>query len=98
MQEPLWTVHRPGDICWRDWDGLGAVYDDGSGDTHLVDALAIEFLELLSRQPLSVAQLLEQLADAIPVEMDADTATALFDRQLRGLRDLGLVTTVTATA
>lgn len=91
MQEPLWTVHRPADICWRDWDGLGAVYNDGSGDTHLVDALAIELLELLSRQPLSVTQLLTQLADAIPEQMDIETAYAFLDRQLRSLRDLGLV-------
>jgi PqqD family protein of HPr-rel-A system len=96
MQEPLWTVHRSADICWRDWDGLGAVYDDGSGDTHLVDALSIEFLELLSRQPLSVTQLLEQLADAIPDLMDVETASAFFDRQLRSLRDKGLVEQVPA--
>ena len=97
MQEPLWIVHRSADICWRDWDGLGAVYDDGSGDTHLVDALSIEFLELLSRQPLSVAQLVEQLADAIPELMDTETAFALFDRQLRSLRDLGLVEQIAAS-
>ena len=98
MQEPLWTVHRAGDVCWRDWDGLGAVYDDGSGDTHLVDALAIECLELLSQQPLSATQLLEQLADAIPEQMDAETASALFNRQLRSLRDLGLVEQIAAPA
>lgn len=91
MPELLWTVRRSGDICWRDWDGLGAVYDDASGDTHLVDVLAIEFLELLIREPLSLAQLLEQLTDAIPVAMDAETSAAFFDRQLRSLRDLGLI-------
>ena len=96
MQESLWIVQRSADISWRDWDGLGAVYDDGSGDTHLVDALAIEFLELLSHQPLSVAQLLEQLADAIPEAMDVETASALFDRQLRSLKDLGLVQQIAA--
>ncbi|MFT7722600.1 MAG: HPr-rel-A system PqqD family peptide chaperone [Roseateles sp.] len=91
MREPLWCIHRPADICWRDWEGLGAVYDDGCGDTHLVDALSIELLELLARQPRSVAQLVEQLADATPELMDAETAAAFFDRQLRALRDLGLV-------
>jgi PqqD family protein of HPr-rel-A system len=96
MQQPLWTVRRSADICWRDWDGLGAVYDDGSGDTHLVDVLSIEFLELLSQQPLSVKQLLEQLADAIPELMDAQTASAFFERQLRSLRDLGLVEQIPA--
>ncbi|MEO6277168.1 HPr-rel-A system PqqD family peptide chaperone [Roseateles sp.] len=91
MLHTLWTVHRSADISWRDWDGLGAVYNDSSGDTHLVDALAIEFLELLRQQPLSVAQLVAQLNDAIPELMDVETAAAFFDRQLRSLRDLGLV-------
>ncbi len=98
MQETLWTLHRSADISWRDWEGLGAVYNDDSGDTHLVDALAIEFLELLSQRPLSVAQLLSQLADAIPDEMDVATATALFDRQLKSLQELGLVERTTVAA
>ncbi len=91
-------IGRPADIVWRDWDGLGAVYDDGSGDTHLVDALAIEFLELLSRQSLSVGQIVEKLTDAIPDLMDTPTAFALFERQLRSLRDIGLVEQTPASA
>jgi len=98
MQASLWIIHRSADISWRDWDGLGAVYNDASGDTHLVDALSIEFLALLRQQPLSVAQLVERLSDAIPDQMDAETATAFFDRQLRSLRDLGLVEQIVAPA
>jgi len=98
MQEPLWVLHQSADICWRDWDGLGAVYNDDSGDTHLVDALSIEFLELLSQRTFSVPQLITQLADAIPDEMDATTATAFFDRQLRSLQELGLVERIAAPA
>lgn len=91
MREPLWSVHRPADLAWRDWDGLGAVYDDGSGDTHLVDALVIEFLELLTQRPRSVRQLVELLGDALPESMDQATAFAFFERQLRSMRDMGLV-------
>lgn len=98
MRESVWTVRRSADICWRDWDGLGVVYDDSSGDTHLVDALAIEFLEMLAGQQLSVGQLVDQLADALPEQMDAATATAFFDRQLHTLRDLGLVEQIATPA
>ncbi|MFG6412443.1 HPr-rel-A system PqqD family peptide chaperone [Roseateles sp. DC23W] len=98
MRESMWTVRRRADICWRDWDGLGVVYDDSSGDTHLVDALAIEFLEMLARQQLCVAQLVDQLADALPEQMDVATATAFFDRQLHALQDLGLVEQIATPA
>ncbi|WP_422010491.1 HPr-rel-A system PqqD family peptide chaperone [Roseateles sp.] len=98
MQESLWMIGRPADITWRDWDGLGAVYDDGSGDTHLVDVLAIEILDLLARQPRSVVQLVEQLADAIPDLMDRETAFALLERHVRSLKDFGLVDQVLAPA
>lgn len=98
MQEPLWRIGRPADIGWRDWDGLGAVYDDGTGDTHLVDALAIEMLELLARQPLSVARMADQLADAFPASMDRDTACALLDRHLHSLMDFGLLEQLHADA
>lgn len=98
MHESLWMIGRPADITWRDWDGLGAVYDDGSGDTHLVDVLAIEVLTLLARQTLSVGQLVEHLADAMPDLMDRDTAFALLERQLRSLKDFGLVQQIVAPA
>ncbi|HEY0956999.1 MAG TPA: HPr-rel-A system PqqD family peptide chaperone [Roseateles sp.] len=99
MPEILWMVGRPADISWRDWDdSLSAVYDDGSGDTHVLDALAVELLELLLRQSLSIRQLIEILADALPDDMDADVAHTFLERQLQSLRDLGLVEQVAAPA
>jgi len=98
LQEARWKIARPADVSWRDWDGLGAVYDDGSGDTHLMDALAIELLELLGDRILSVGQLLDLLADAIPELMDAETAAALFDRHLQSLAALSLVERADAPA
>jgi len=98
MREALWAISRPDDICWRDWDGLGAVYNDCSGDTHVVDALAIELLELLIGSPLSIAGLVVQLADATPELMDAVTTVAFFERQLRSLQALGLVEQIPSTS
>jgi PqqD family protein of HPr-rel-A system len=98
MDQFQWTLSRPADIGWRDWDGLGAVYDDGSGDTHLVDALAVEILELLARDALSIVQLVEQLADAIPDLMDRDTAAAMLERHLWSLKDFGLLERIAARA
>ncbi|PZP30177.1 MAG: hypothetical protein DI603_15575 [Roseateles depolymerans] len=91
MTKPLWTVARPADLCWRDWDELGAIYDDGSGSTHLADALSIELLALLAQRPHSVTALVETLADALPENMGADIAAAFFERQLQALQDLALV-------
>jgi PqqD family protein of HPr-rel-A system len=99
MPETLWTVGRPADISWRDWDdALSAVYDDGSGDTHVLDALSVELLELLLREPLSIQQLNEILADTLPDDMGKVVAHTFLERQLQSLRDLGLVEQVAAPA
>lgn len=91
MTQTRWIVARPSDLVWRDWGELGAVYDDGSGSTHLIDALSVELLSLLAAQARSVPQLVELLADALPENMGPDIAAAFFERQLQSLRDLALV-------
>lgn len=91
MTETQWFVSRPLDLQWRDWDGLGAVYDDGTGDTHLIDALAVELLSLLAQQPRSVRQLVDDLADALPDDMGHEIAAAFFERQLLALQNLALI-------
>lgn len=91
MSQALWFVRRPADLSWRDWDELGAVYDDGSGDTHLIDALGVEILSLLMEQARSVQELAAQLVEAMPDDMSEAVASAFIERQLHGLQDLGLV-------
>ena len=99
MPETLWMVGRPADMAWRDWDdGLSAVHDDGSGDTHVLDALSMELLELLMRQARSVPQLAAELAAALPDDMDQITAHSFLERQLQSLHGLGLIEQLAAPA
>ncbi|MDY0747261.1 HPr-rel-A system PqqD family peptide chaperone [Paucibacter sp. R3-3] len=86
-------------MAWRDWDdGLSAVYDDASGDTHVLDALAMELLELLMRQALSIPELAVELADAVPDDMDQATVHSFLERQLQSLLGLGLIEQLVAPA
>lgn len=90
MAAPAWALTRPQDLLLRDWDDCGAVYDAASGDTHLVNALAIELLVLLRQKPCSEAELVGSLIDDMP----DDTATAAAEQiavQLQWLQRLGLV-------
>jgi len=90
MADPAWALSRPEDLLMRDWDDCGAVYDAASGDTHLVNALAIELLVLLRQKPSSEAELVRSLIDDMP----DDTATAAAEQiasQLLWLQRLGLV-------
>lgn len=90
MASQAWALSRPQDLLLRDWDDCGAVYDAASGDTHLVNALAIELLVLLHQKPCSEAELVGSLIDDMP----DDTAMGAAEQiavQLQWLQRLGLV-------
>jgi PqqD family protein of HPr-rel-A system len=69
----IWQL-RPGQsLEYRDWDGEFVLYNDLSGDTHLLDDAAIELLLALKRGPASFAALAEVLGAAFEIG-DADLA------------------------
>lgn len=69
----IWQL-RPGQaLAYRDWDGEFVLYNDLSGDTHLLDDAAIELLLALQRGPASCAALAEVLRAAFEID-DADLA------------------------
>ena len=63
---------EPGtDLLWRLWDDEVIVYDDRSGDTHLLQGLGAElFLELLNG-PVRLDELTERTAAALDFENDS---------------------------
>ncbi len=62
------TLIAPERLHTRRWGDQAVVYDDRTGDTHLLGALAVDVLRQLERSPLDRDALLERLEDA-----DADT-------------------------
>jgi PqqD family protein of HPr-rel-A system len=89
----VWALMSSGDVLFRSWDddGLVAVYDGLSGDTHLVSPLAGEILRLLKTGPLTPEMLHRHLAAAFEDRDDADAALDMIRTALSQLQDIHLV-------
>ena len=48
------------------------IFDEGSGDTHLLDPLAAELLKVFQESPGEVPALARRLAARLDLELDAD--------------------------
>lgn len=92
MEATHWVAVRPHDLVWREWGEYGAVYDVLSGSTHVLHALALELLALVSVSRLNMEQLLAEFADAMPPQLDAGEVVRQVGQQLQLLQELGLVT------
>ncbi len=78
----------------RSWSGEeGVVFDMLSGDTHLLEPLALELLQRLEPNvPRSARALLDDLADVdVDVEDSLDSALMAVEQSLESMRRVGLV-------
>lgn len=88
-----WCLRRAGALHIKTWDeDESVVYDAVSGDTHLVDPLALVILQELERTTeCAVHQLVQRLRDKCEVQSDGEIA-ARIEQCLHGLNRIGLVT------
>ncbi|MGB9109157.1 MAG: HPr-rel-A system PqqD family peptide chaperone [Telluria sp.] len=86
----MWQVVPGQSLAFREWDGEAVLYNDLSGNTHLLDGAAIEVLEALRSAPATAATLAAILADRIECDADDELPT-LIDELLTGLAGLDLV-------
>lgn len=82
----LWSVPAAEQLLFHDLGPMSVVFNPRSGDTHVLDPLAREALDILRQRPLTVAALAEWLADiveqpAAELHDKAATIIAEFDRQ-----------------
>jgi PqqD family protein of HPr-rel-A system len=63
---------RPDGLLSRAWEGEMVVYNDHSGETHHLDALAGEVFESLREVPGSAYELTERIAASIGLEASKD--------------------------
>ncbi len=67
MSSSLWRA-RKADLIWKDWgEELRVVYDVASGDTHALDRLSSEVVDLLQEGSLTGQQLVSRLARGLRV-------------------------------
>lgn len=77
---PTWRLRAEQALQYRLWDGECVLYNDLSGDTHLLDDAALEILLALKRGPATQAELaavLEAEFDIDPADLDAATGDLL---------------------
>jgi PqqD family protein of HPr-rel-A system len=85
----MWHVVPGQSLAFREWDGEAVLYNDLSGNTHLLDGAAVDVLLALRPAPATAATLAAALADRF--ECEADELPAVIDELLAGLAGLDLV-------
>lgn len=88
----FWSSISADKLLVRTWCGedVSVVYNGISGDTHLVEELALHLLKLLGVAPRSTDTLARQLADFF-VEHDQDRIREFIESTLLQLEAFGLV-------
>ena len=85
----MWRVVPGQSLAFREWDQEAVLYNDLSGNTHLIDGLGIDLLLALRDGPADAATLSVRLAGQ--VDADAGELTAAIENMLAGLAALDLV-------
>ena len=89
-QEPLYSGLSADDYRIVELDGLWALFDRRSGQTHLVASPMPELLSIMGDNPKSINDLLADLAQKFELPQGEDHAASLTAR-LEELAALGLV-------
>jgi len=66
----MWRVVPGQLLVCREWDGEAVLYNDLSGNTHLLDGAAIDVLQALRAAPLDTAMLAQRLAERFGATAD----------------------------
>ena len=85
----MWRVVPGQSLVFREWDGEVVLYNDLSGNTHLLDGAAIDVLQALRRRPSDAVTLAATLAGHF--ETDPDELSLMIEDMLAGLAALDLV-------
>ena len=86
----MWQLAAGQQLRYRVWDDEGVVYNDLSGDTHLLGAPAMHLLLTLRAAPAGAPALAEALRAAIEVD-PADDLHAAVAGLLAELQALALI-------
>jgi PqqD family protein of HPr-rel-A system len=85
----MWRVVPGQSLVFREWDGEAVLYNDLSGNTHLLDGAAVDVLQALRLRPSDAATLAAGLAGHF--EAGTDELSLMIEDMLAGLATLDLV-------
>ncbi len=75
---------------WRAWDDEMVIYNNTSGDTHLLGADAAQILLMLQQVPADISSISEQFATGFPAEIHEES-TLQIEQILLQLHELALI-------
>lgn len=64
----VWQVRRPDRLHWACWDSEFSLFDEQTGETHLINALPAEVIRELEQGPLGLPALSARLAQLCDIE------------------------------
>lgn len=95
----MWRLKRLASLHWRCWDEEWVLYNQGSGDTHVLDAFTALTLMALEEGPANSTQLLTHLGAHLAGANDGAKAAAAQEKMqtvLQQLERVGLIEGVEA--
>lgn len=88
--EMSWSVPHQAILSIVEWDDTGIVYYSLSGQTHLLNDLACQVLQLLQRSSETISSLVVKLCDIYEVEDEDDLKLQIL-KLMREFESLGLI-------
>ncbi|MGF1616074.1 MAG: HPr-rel-A system PqqD family peptide chaperone [Gammaproteobacteria bacterium] len=91
MRSPRWQVLEGFQLHWRTWDEETIVFQEGSGETHLLGPIEAAVLQRIERHPTTRNELASQLMNVLEAPLGAPLGDYL-DHLLDRLCQVGLIT------
>ncbi len=77
-------------VCYRFWDDECVIYNQLTGETHLVDGMGVEIFKLISEETATRKQLRQNIESVFELETDLDI-DGLLDNLILEYQKLGLL-------
>lgn len=75
----MWRVVPGQLLAFREWDGEVVLFNDLSGNTHLLEGAALDVLHALHAQPGDTAAMAQRLAAQFDLDDGADLSAVISD-------------------
>ena len=90
LENSIFRLPKAALIRCRFWDDECVIYNQLTGETHLVDGMGAEIFKLISEKPATRTQLLKNIQSVFELETDSDME-GLLDNLILEYQKLGLV-------
>ncbi|WP_282606860.1 HPr-rel-A system PqqD family peptide chaperone [Pelagibius sp. Alg239-R121] len=86
----VWHLPEPGSLVWRSFDSYSLLFNERSGDTHVLDPLSREILDLLMEAPHDETSLVRELSSLMEGQDPAKLEAAIHET-LEAFDSAGLI-------